>query len=203
MAAKHAARRSRQQPTRRTGPRKTSRTASRSGAPRRAAPTARGPASAAARDRALRKDILHLLRGRGAHVEFERAVAGMPADLQGRKPAGAPYTPWQQLEHLRICQRDILDYVRDPHYVERNWPDDYWSDEIPPSPGAWDDAVRGFEADRRAFLELVARADLLARVPHDPKGPTILHEALLVADHNAYHLGQLVVLRRALGAWTD
>jgi len=138
-------------------------------------------------------------------VSFENAVGEMPVEFQGQKPAGAPYTPWQQLEHLRVCQRDILDYVRDPHYVEKNWPGDYWPQEIPPSPTAWNDAVNAFKADRAAFVKLVAdpRTDVLARVPHDPKGPTILHEALLVADHNAYHLGQLIVLRRALGVWRD
>ena len=109
------------------------------------------------------------------------------------------------MEHLRRAQRDILDYITDPGYVERNWPDDYWPTEMPPTQESWDDAVRAFEADRNAFIKLVTdpATELHARVPHDPKGPTILHEALLVADHNAYHLGQLIVLRRALGAWTE
>jgi hypothetical protein len=149
--------------------------------------------------------LVQLLGGRGAHVTFENAVAHLPLALQGAKPPGVPYTPWQQLEHLRIAQRDILDYVTNPNYVEHNWPDDYWTTEAPPTQTAWDDAVRAFEADRKAFVDLVQdpATDLLARVPYDPKGPTILHEALLVADHNAYHLGQLLVLRRALGAWTD
>jgi len=179
---------------------------SRTGAARpRAVSRGATPAETKARAKALRDDVLHLLRGRGAHVSFENAIAEMPLEFQGQKPAGAPYTPWQQLEHLRMAQRDILDYVRDPHYVEKNWPDDYWPQETPPSPTAWDDAVKAFKADRAAFVKLAAdpRTDLLARVPHDPKGPTILHEALLVADHNAYHLGQLIVLRRALGAWRD
>jgi len=180
--------------------------AQRRGGRTRHVPT-RGAASAGAAfwDRKLREDVLHLLRGRGAHVTFERAVAAMPADLQGKKPAGAPYTPWQQLEHLRRAQRDILDYIRNPSYTEGNWPDDYWPAETPPSPREWDEAVRGFKADRQTLLDLVAdsKTDLLARVLYDPKGPTILHEVLLVADHNAYHLGQLIVLRRALGAWTD
>ncbi|GEM_PF-182023 len=156
-------------------------------------------------DKNLRDDVIYLLRGRGAHVTFERAVETMPPELQGTKPAGVPYSAWQQLEHLRRAQRDILDYVRDPDYVEKAWPDDYWPEAAPPSLQAWADAVRAFEADRQAFIDLVAdpKTDLLSRVPHDPKGPSILHEALLVADHNAYHLGQLLVLRRALGAWTD
>ena len=193
----------------RTASRSRRRTSSRSATPRkrtkRTAASRSAGAIGAARARMLREDVAQLFRGRGAHVTFEKAVASMPHALQGQKPAGAPYTPWQQLEHLRLAQRDILDYVRDPDYTEKTWPDDYWSMESPPSQAAWDDAVRAFEADRKAFVTLVLdpRTDLLGRVPHDPKGPTILHEALLAADHNAYHLGQLIVLRRALGAWTD
>lgn len=173
---------------------------------RLASPSSRGAAPASgARDTKLRQDVSQLLGGRGAHVTFENAVAAMPFALQGTKPPGAPYSPWQQLEHLRLAQRDIFDYVTDPHYVERNWPDDYWPTEMPPTQESWDDTVRAFEADRKAWIKLVTdpATDLLARVPHDPKGPTILHEALLVADHNAYHLGQLIVLRRGLGAWTE
>ncbi len=162
-------------------------------------------ARAARGDRALREDVRHLLGGRGAHVEFKRAVAGLEWALRGKKPRGLPYSPWQQVEHMRICQRDILDYIRDPRYVERTWPDEYWPAAEPPARDAWDKSVKAFEADLRTLQDMVAdpSTDLLARVPYDPKGPTILHEILLVADHNAYHLGQLIVLRRLLGAWTD
>ncbi len=155
-------------------------------------------------DKALRDDLLHLLGGRGAHVEFTRAVAGLSAGLQGAKPAGAPYSPWQQVEHMRICQSDILEYIRNPKHVSPEWPDGYWPAEKP-AKGAWDRSVRAFQADRRALERLVANPStvLLARVPHDKNGPTILHEVLLVADHNAYHLGQLLVLRRMLGAWKE
>src|SRR5579883_3334184 len=186
MSAKRMAGGSRR---RRATTRKAPRTRPARTARARAAPGRARTAKSRRLDQKLRDDVIHLLRGRGAHVTFERAVETMPAELQGAKPAGMPYSPWQQLEHLRRAQRDILDYVRDPNYVEK----------------AWADAVRAFEADRQAFIDLVAdpTTDLLSRVPHDPKGPTILHEALLAADHNAYHLGQLLVLRRALGAWTD
>ncbi len=154
-------------------------------------------------DKALRTDVLHLLTHRNAHIEFARAVAGLSPTLRGKKPKGIPYTPWQQVEHTRICQRDILEYIRNPNYVEGTWPDDYWPQAVPPTRDAWDKSIRGFHADRRALVRLVAdpRTDLLARVPYDRKGPTILHEVLLIAAHTSYHLGQLIVLRRMLGAW--
>ncbi len=156
-------------------------------------------------DKALREDLLQLLGGRGAHVDFGRAVAGLDEKLRGTRPRGLPYSPWQQVEHMRICQWDILDYIRNPHYVERRWPDEYWPAPAPPSPDAWDKSVKAFRADLKALQEMVAdpATDLLAPVASDGNGPTILHEILLVADHNAYHLGQLIVLRRLLGAWQD
>jgi len=153
---------------------------------------------------ALREDVLWLLGGGRAHVGFQRAVADLPEALRGKRPRGAPYTPWQQVEHLRICQWDILEYIRTPKHTSAEWPGGYWPGPAPEK-GAWDKSVRAFQADLRAFKALVSdpATDLLAKVPHDPKGPTILHEVLLVADHNAYHLGQLIVLRRMLGAWKD
>lgn len=158
-----------------------------------------------ATSKALRDEVIWLLRGGNAHVGFKKAVANMPEALQGKKPTGAPYSPWQQLEHLRICQWDILEYMRNPKYVSLQWPQDYWPAVAPSARGAWTKSVRAFEADLRAAERMAANpsTDLLARVPADPKGPTILHELLLIADHNAYHLGQLIVLRRALGAWRD
>ena len=153
--------------------------------------------------RALRDDVLHLLRGEGAHVSFEKAVANLPEDLRGKKPRGAAHTPWQQLEHMRIAQWDILEYIRDPRHISPEWPEGYWPGEAPPTRNAW--VKSAFQADRQALLEIAANpsTDLLVRVPHDPEGPTILHEMFLVADHNAYHLGQLIVLRRLLGSWRD
>jgi uncharacterized damage-inducible protein DinB len=155
--------------------------------------------------KALRDDVRHLLRGEGAHVSFEKAVANLPEELRGKKPRGAPYTPWQQLEHMRIAQWDILEYIRNPRHVSPKWPEGYWPGEARPARNAWAKSVKAFQADRQALLDLAAdpATDLLARVPHVPQGPTILHELLLVADHTAYHLGQLIVLRRLLGAWRD
>ncbi len=158
-----------------------------------------------ATSKALRDEVIWLLRGGHAHVGFQKAVADLPEAVQGKKPRGAPYSPWQQLEHLRISQWDILEYIRNPKYVSPKWPEDYWPAAAPSARGAWAKSVRAFEADLRALERMAAHpsTDLLERVPADPKGPTILHELLLVADHNAYHLGQLIVLRRALGAWKD
>ncbi len=159
-----------------------------------------------ANDQVLRDDVSVLLRGGRAHVSFERAIAGWPEDLRGKKPRGAPYSPWQQLEHMRITQWDILEYIRNPHHTSPPWPDGYWPTEAVPARGAWSKSVKAFQADRQALLDLVANPanDPMARVPPgDPEGVTMLHELLLAADHNAYHLGQLVVLRRLLGAWRE
>jgi hypothetical protein len=157
-------------------------------------------------DKALREDVAVLLRGGRAHVGFEQAVAGVPVGLRGKKPQGAPYTLWQQLEHMRIVQRDILEYIRNPHHVSPKWPEGYWPEEPSPAPNAWAKSVKAFQAERRSLLDLAANpsTDLLERIPPgDPDGVTILHELLLVADHNAYHLGQVVMLRRLQGAWRE
>ena len=156
-------------------------------------------------DNALREDVLLLLRGGRAHVNFEKAVANLPEALRGKKPRGLPYTPWQQLEHMRIAQWDILEYIRNPQHISPEWPTGYWTGEAPPSRTAWAKSVKAFQVDRQALLDMAAdpSTDLLARVPADPEGPTILHELLLVAEHNAYHLGQLIVLRRLLGVWRE
>jgi uncharacterized damage-inducible protein DinB len=157
-------------------------------------------------DTALREDVLVLLRGGRAHVGFEKAVANLPEDLRGKKPRGAPYSPWQQLEHMRICQWDILEYIRDPQHVSPEWPQGYWPKDASPGRGAWAKTVKAFQADRQALVDLAANpsTNLLTRIPPgDPEGVTILHELLLVADHNAYHLGQIVILRRLLGAWGE
>ncbi len=158
-----------------------------------------------ATDKPLRDEMLWLLRGGRAHVGFKKAVSNLPGALRGKKPRSMPYSPWQQLEHMRICQWDILEYIQNPRHVSPEWPAGYWPHPAPPSKSAWSNSVRAFEADLKALEEMAAdpSTDLLARVPADPDGPTILHELLLVADHNAYHLGQLIVLRRLLSAWEE
>ncbi len=147
--------------------------------------------------------MLSLLRGGGAHVAFDKAVSHLPAALRGAKPAGAPYSAWELLEHMRIAQWDILEFSRNPKHVSPEWPGGYWpKSAAPPDEAAWDQSVRQFRADLEAMEKLVAdpRTHLFTRIPHGD-GQTVLREALLVADHNAYHLGELVLLRRLLGAW--
>ena len=154
---------------------------------------------------ALREHLLYLLRGGGAHLDFDRATAGLPPELRGVRPAGLPHSPWRLLEHLRIAQWDILQFCKDGRHVSPPFPDGYWPEgDAPPDEAAWDRSVAAFRADLRAMQKLVAdpATDLFAAIPH-ADGQTILREALLVADHNAYHLGQLVVVRRLLGAWPE
>ncbi len=156
-------------------------------------------------DTALRRDVRVLLRGGRAHVGYDKAVADLPEVLRGKKPRGAPYSPWQQVEHIRLTQWDILEYIRNPKYKALKWPDEYWpKGAAPPNAGAWEKSLKAYRADLRALESIVAdiSIDLLAPLPHDPEATT-LHEVLLVADHTAYHLGQLIVLRRLIGGWED
>ena len=151
----------------------------------------------------IRAHLADLLDWQGAHPDFDSAVADLSADLRGVRPQGVPYSAWELLEHLRLAQRDILEFCLDPGYAERKWPDDYWpTAPVPPSPTAWDESVRKFREDREALKRIAEdpSRDLLAPIPHGT-GQTYLREILLVADHNAYHLGQLILVRRLLGAW--
>jgi len=144
-----------------------------------------------------------LLKGGGAHLHFDDALKNFPAALRGTRAAGLPHTAWQLLEHLRIAQWDILEFSRSAKHVSPEFPDGYWpKTEAPPDESAWQKSLADFRRDLREMIALVdsPRTDLYARIPHGD-GQTILREALLVADHNAYHLGQIVDLRRALGAW--
>jgi len=155
-------------------------------------------------DQIVREHILYLLRGGGAHISFAEAIADFPEQLRGKKAAGAPHTAWQLLEHMRIAQWDILEFSRNAKHVSPEFPEDYWpKTESPANDAAWHASVADFQKDLKEMEELVANSstDLYERIPHGD-GQTILREALLVADHNAYHLGQLVLLRRLLGAWS-
>ena len=154
-------------------------------------------------DLALREHLLYLLAGGGAHVSFEQTIEGFPSELRGVQPTGLPFTAWRLLEHMRIAQWDILEFSRSAKHVSPEFPKGYWPEtDAPPDEAAWDRSVKAFEADLRAMRRLVKNpsTNLSARISHGA-GQTILREALLVADHNAYHLGQLVLLRRLLGAW--
>jgi hypothetical protein len=156
-------------------------------------------------DQSLRDHLLELLRGGSAHLDLEKAIAGLPAELRGAKAPGLPHTVWQLLEHLRIAQWDILEFSRDPKHASPPWPEGYWPPSetaAPPDAAAWERCVEALRNDLQAMQNLVAdpQTDLYAKIPWG-KGQTVLREALLAADHNAYHLGQLVSVRQALGAW--
>ena len=154
-------------------------------------------------DSALREHVAKLLAWGDAHADFDRAVRDLAPELRGRRPEGLPYSPWELLEHLRLAQHDILDFTVNPDYAELRWPEDYWpASPEPPSATAWDESVALVRADVAALQAIAAdtRVDLLAKIPHG-EGRTYLRELLLAADHNAYHVGQLVLVRRLLGAW--
>jgi hypothetical protein len=157
------------------------------------------------KDKALREHVLYLLDGGGAHAKFDEVVADIPPKLLGQKPAGLPHSLWRLLEHLRIAQRDILEFSRNSKHASPKWPEGYWpKTEAPPSPAAWNAGVKQFHQDLKAMQDLVKdpKTDLFAKVPWGD-GQTVLREALLLADHNAYHLGQMLDVRRLLGAWPE
>jgi hypothetical protein len=138
-----------------------------------------------------------------AHTTFDDAISGFPADARGKKVRGLPYTAWMLVEHLRIAQWDIVEFSRNSKHVSPEWPKGYWPQEVAPaSDAAWHMSRRAFRADLKAMQQLVSdpKTDLYAPIPWG-QGQTILREALLVADHNSYHIGQIVLLRRLLGSW--
>jgi hypothetical protein len=154
-------------------------------------------------DKVLREELLHLLRGGNAHLSFDDAVADFPMDAINRRPPNVPYTPWHLLEHLRLAQWDILDFVRNPNYQEMQWPDDYWpAPDAEADAAAWDKTLATFRADLKAVEDLVndPQTDFSATIAHGD-GQTILREILLVADHNAYHIGEFAILRQVMGTW--
>jgi DinB superfamily len=156
-------------------------------------------------DKALREHVMNLLSGKGAHADFIEAVKDVPEKLRGLKPKGAPYSAWQLLEHIRIAQWDILEFSRDAKHESPSWPSGYWPKTAePPSAAAWDKSVAAVKHDREEMIKLVKnpKTDLFAKISHGD-GQTILREALLVADHNSYHVGQLILLRRLLGDWEE
>jgi DinB superfamily len=154
-------------------------------------------------DESLREHLLYLLDGGGAHAKFNEVVKGLPPKLQGTKPDKLPHSAWMLLEHMRIAQWDILEFSRNAKHVSLDFPGGYWpKTPVPPDEKAWDKSVQAFHRDLAEMIRLVEnpKTDLFAKIPHGD-GQTILREALLLADHNSYHLGQLVDLRRALGEW--
>jgi hypothetical protein len=154
-------------------------------------------------DQSLRQHLLELLDGGQAHATFDQVIADFPTKLRGEFPTGLPHSAWMLLEHLRITQLDILEFSRNPKYEEIKWPEDYWpKSPSPSSSAAWDKSVKSFHDDLNAMKKLVTdpKTDLFAKIPWG-SGQTVLREALLVADHNSHHLGQLIDVRRLLGIW--
>ena len=151
-------------------------------------------------DRALRQQLAALLDWGHAHITFDDAVKDFPAEGRGVRPGGSPHSAWELLEHLRLALWDILEFSRDPNHVSPKFPDGYWPPTpVPPSETAWDESVAAYRQHIRDFAALVndESVDLFARIPHGD-GQTILREVLLAIDHNAYHLGQLMLVRRML-----
>jgi hypothetical protein len=156
-------------------------------------------------DHSLRQHLVDLLSGGNAHARFDDVISGIPPEWRGKRPPALLHSPWMLLEHMRLAQWDILEFSRNRKHVSPAWPEGYWPDaDAPPSASAWSASIRSFRKDLKAMQDLVrnSKTDLYARIPWGD-GQTILREALLVADHNAYHLGQLVDVRRALGVWPE
>ena len=154
-------------------------------------------------NKVVRDHLISLLKGGNAHVKFEDAVKNFPVDKINTKTENVPYSAWELLEHMRITQYDILDFIRNPKYKEMEWPKDYWpSKSKKANAGDWKKSIALFWKDRKELEKIVAnpKSDLYGKIPHG-EGQTILREILLVADHNAYHLGEFVMMRRVLGLW--
>jgi uncharacterized damage-inducible protein DinB len=155
-------------------------------------------------DASLRDHLVELLLGGNAHVDVLTALKGLPAKLYGAKPQNSPHSAWELLEHMRIALRDLWDFSTNAEYAERSWPDDYWpATAEPPSKEAWQSSVRALKEDLEAFRKLIKnpKSNLYAQIPWGKKDQTLLREVLLAADHTSYHTGELVLLRRILGAW--
>jgi hypothetical protein len=153
--------------------------------------------------KSLRKHLVNLLTKAEAHASFEDAVKGVPAPARGKKPEGAAHTLWELVEHMRIAQWDILEFSRDNKHKSPKFPKGYWPQTpVPPNAKAWDKSIKDFLADRDAMCKLIEKksTDLFAKIPHG-NGQTILRQAMLMADHNAYTVGEIVVTRRLLGVW--
>jgi uncharacterized damage-inducible protein DinB len=151
----------------------------------------------------VREQIIMLLQGGQAHLTLDDVLKNFPESLRGVKPAGAPHSAWQLLEHIRIAQSDILEFSRSAKHVSPKWPEGYWpTSERPPTDADWKKSISAIKRDLRAMQSLVEdpKTDLYSKIPHGT-GQNILREALLIADHNAYHIGQLLLVRRLLGAW--
>lgn len=156
-------------------------------------------------DKSLRRQLKELLTWGDAHADWKTALADLPVEKRGVRPLGSSYSAWELLEHARITQWDILNFCTNPKYESREWPAGYWPKmPAPPDESAWEKSIRAFAADTQAMAKLIedTRTDLFTKIPQGT-GQTILREAVLLADHSAYHLGQFVLVRRLLGAWKE
>jgi hypothetical protein len=146
----------------------------------------------------LRDHALYALNGDGAHLDFDAIVQDLSAKSRGLRPKGGPHSPWELLEHLRICQRDLIDWINNPNYVSPDFPAGYWpTSPTPPNDQAWEQSANAFRADLKTLVAMADSRDLLAPLPVG-NGQTILRKLLMIADHNAYHLGQLLLLKQIL-----
>jgi len=146
-------------------------------------------------------ELTKLLLGGNAHVTLQDAVKNLPSNLRGVKPENMPYSIWQLVEHIRIAQWDMLQFCKDANHKELKWPDDYWPKEtLPENENAWKGSLKQIDNDLDEFIELMEHSDLYQKLPHGD-GQSVLREALQIADHNAYHIGEIITLRRMLGAW--
>src|SRR5579863_2947119 len=151
----------------------------------------------------MRRQLLNYIQDRHAHASFDEAIKAFPVKLINAKPEKIPYTFWALLEHIRISQNDILDFIQNPDYQDKDWPKDYWpSKKAKANKKIWDKTIAGYKKDLKALEKMFGnpKTDLLAKIPHG-QGQTIFREALLVIDHNAYHIGEFILMRRALNIW--
>ena len=149
----------------------------------------------------LQKDLISAMTEEHAHAGFEAAVQNFPEDLRGKRPNGLPHSAYELVEHLRIAQRDIIEYALNPKHKSPEFPEGYWpKSPEPPDAKAWDKAIAGFQADRKRLVTALKKTDVLAPIPH-AKNQSLAAKTILLIDHNAYHLGQLVLVRRLLNAW--
>lgn len=156
-------------------------------------------------DKVVREQLLALLRGGNAHLGFERAIADFPVEHINAKPPNVPYSPWHLIEHIRIAQWDILEFIRNPDHVSPSWPEGYWPSQDEQADAArWQKTIDDFRTDLKALQDLVAdpNSDLYAPIPH-AQGYTIFREILVVADHNAYHIGEFAILRQVMETWAS
>ncbi|MGZ3777538.1 MAG: DinB family protein [Mucilaginibacter sp.] len=146
-------------------------------------------------------ELIKLLEGGSAHAGFDDALMDLPKELRGVKPDRLPYSIWQLVEHIRIAQWDMLEFSKHERHISPKWPEGYWVKEVAPSDdAAWDKSIRQIDEDRDEFIKLLRSEDIYQRIPHG-EGQTILREALQIADHNAYHVAEIIIIRRLLGAW--